>query len=162
TRATEAGVEDLRAALPKAELVFLDYSPKPAGGKTVARLVTGKGDLAVADWIKSIGGKAVIQNGSLVEASFPGASVGDEGLKSLEDLSLLGSPIKDSGLAALPELASLKRLSLATTDITDEGMKYVSGLTTLERLDLTSTDIHDKGIEQLKDMTGLTELILDY
>ena len=59
---------------------------------------------------------------------------------------MLGSPVKDDGLAVLPTLPALKRLSLATTDITNDGMKHLSGLTKLERLDLSSTDIGDKGL----------------
>jgi chitodextrinase len=66
TRSTEAGVESLRAALPHANLIFLDSSVKPAGGKTEARVVKGKGDAAVAGWVKLIGGKAVMDNGALV------------------------------------------------------------------------------------------------
>ena len=77
-------------------------------------------------------------------------------------MSLLGSPVKDKGLAVLPRLMALKSLSLASTDVTDEGMRHVAGLTRLERLDLTNTDVNDKGLEQLKVLTGLTELILDY
>ena len=64
TRATEAGVDSLRAALPHTEFVFLDSSVKPAGGKTGAQSIAGKGDRAVADWVKSIGGKAVMENGA--------------------------------------------------------------------------------------------------
>ena len=82
TRATEAGVEGLRAALPHAALVFLDNSVKPAGAKTEAKAIAGKGDRAVADWVKSIGGRAVMENGALAEAYVNGAPVTDESLKN--------------------------------------------------------------------------------
>ncbi len=81
TRATEAGVESLRAALPHANLVFLDYSLKPAGGSKGTRIVAGMGDQAVAAWVKSIGGKAVIEHGAVVEVNLNGAPVSDDLLK---------------------------------------------------------------------------------
>lgn len=165
TRATEAGVENLRAALPNAQLVFLDYSPKPAGGKS-ATIVAGKGDQAVADWVKSIGGKAVMENGALVEALLNGASVSDEGLKNIEGLTRLrkitldGTEVGDLGIGRLAGLSGLTELSLNSTGVSDARLEHIGRLMGLRKLHLNNTLIEGGGLAHLKNLKSLEELSL--
>ena len=73
-------------------------------------------------------------------------------LPAIEDLSLIGSPVTDRGLAALAGLTSLRRLSLAQTDITDQGLAHLKPLAALRDLDLTGADVGDEGLAHLKDL----------
>ena len=107
-----------RAALPHTELIFLDSSVKPPG-KAEATVIAGKGDKAVADWVKSIGGRAVMEGGALVEAYVSAAPVTDESLKNFD-----GS-VSDTGVtgALLDQLAGMKQLKtlfLAGAKVTAE------------------------------------------
>ena len=96
SRATSAGVAGLRAALPNATLIFLDSSAKPVSKNGAAPAVMGKNDKAVADWVQSIGGKAVMENGSLVKVSLNGSAVNDDQLKAFVGRRALRSLVLDN------------------------------------------------------------------
>src|SRR5262249_16702133 len=146
------------------EFVFLDSSVKPAGGKTEARLPPGKGDRAVGDWLKSIGGKAVMEDGALVEAYVNGAPVTDESLKNFEGLSRLrkivldGTEVGDLGMRQLAGLGSLTELSLNGSGVSDAGLESVGRLTHLRKLHLNNTLIEGAGLGRLEGLRALEEL----
>src|SRR5262249_55177771 len=73
SRATQAGVQSLRAALPNARFIFPEDSLKTAGAKPQAPGPAGSSDSAVAAWVRSAGGKAVMENGALLEVTLSGA-----------------------------------------------------------------------------------------
>ena len=61
SRATGAGIRELMAGIPECKVQFQDSSNrKPARGTEVAA-VSGKGEQAIADWLRSIGGKVQMQ-----------------------------------------------------------------------------------------------------
>src|SRR5262249_21729238 len=89
TRMTRAGVDRLRGSLPQCELAFLDSSVRPGLPKGAERIVAGGGDSAVAQWVRSIGGDAVWENGQLQAVSLASTSVSDELLQNLKGLTHL-------------------------------------------------------------------------
>ena len=94
SRATSAGVASLRAALPNATLIFLDSAAKPVSRNGAARFRGN--DKAVADWVQSIGGKAVMENGSLVKVSLNGSAVNDDQLRAFVGRRALRSLVLDN------------------------------------------------------------------
>lgn len=78
------------------------------------------------------------------------------------EVSLIHTPITDSGLKNLEKLTSLQKLDLGGTPITDAGMKHIKGLTSLKIINLGATQITDSGLKQLKGLTNLEELNLSY
>jgi Leucine-rich repeat (LRR) protein len=164
SRATQAGVESLRAAMPSTELIFMDYSIKPAGVAGAGPQLAGKGDKAVADWIKSLGGSAALENGAVVEAKLSGTPVNDDLLKNLQSLRRLrkldldGTETGDLGVERLGGLTSLTDLSLNSTGISDAGLRHLTRLTNLRTLHLDNTLIEGSGLQHLKALKGLEEL----
>ena len=162
TRATQAGVLSLRAALPRTEFIFLDSGPKPANTKP-PQILAGKSDAAIADWVQTIGGKAVVKEGALVEASLSGTGVSDEQLRNLSGLSKLrvlnldGAEIGDLGVRALSALPLIE-LSLNNTGVSDAGVEHIAKIGTLERLRLDNTLIEGPGLSQLKDTRELARV----
>ena len=144
TRVTGAGVDRLRASVPRCEVSFLDPSVRPGLPEGADRIVAGEGDAAVAQWVRSIGGQAVIEDGQLREISLASTSVTDELLRNLEGLK------------------HLRKLELGSTEIGDLGVQHLAGLTSLEELDLDGTTISDEGLAPLAGLTGLRELGLSH
>src|SRR5262249_9568953 len=189
TRVTRAGVERLRAAGPRCEVSFLDASVRPGLPPGADRILRGEG--AVAEWVRSIGGRAVVEEGRLPEVSLASTSVSDEllrnleglkhlrkldlastevgnagvrhleSLRGLEELDLDGTTISDDGLAPLTGLKSLRALGLAHTQISGAGLKHLRGLP-IERLQLSSSPINDQGLENLSGLELLSDLALAY
>src|SRR6185295_16851439 len=91
-RATGAGVRELTAAIPDCKVLFQDNSNRKSARDTEAAAVAGKGEQAIADWLRSIGGKAQMRNGHVTEVSLKSTSITDGEL---------------SVLAALPHLVEL-------------------------------------------------------
>ena len=89
TRVTRAGVDRLRASLPRCEVSFLDPSVRPGLPEGADRIVAGEGDGAVARWVRSIGGRAVVEDGRLREISLASTGVTDELLRNLAGLKHL-------------------------------------------------------------------------
>lgn len=164
TRATLAGVQSLRAALPRAEFLFLDGGPKP-GDSRQRQILAGKGDSVIADWVRTIGGEALLKDRALVGVSLRGTSVSDEqlrnfeGLTKLNSLNLDGVEIGDLGVRALAALP-LVELTLNNTGISDAGLEYVAKIRTLQKLRLDNTLIEGPGLAQLKSLEKLRELSL--
>src|SRR5205085_7876849 len=106
------------------------------------QILTSKSDATVADWVQSIGGKAVMEGGHLTEISFRGATVSDAQLKNLESLRTLktlvldGAEIGDLGARSLATLPGLTALSLKNTGISDAGLAHIGQFGSLEKLSL--------------------------
>jgi hypothetical protein len=79
-------------------------------------------------------------------------------LAQLEELSVNGSSMSDSGLAQLRSMTSLSRLDLDYTRFTDSGLENLKGLTGLTVLSLNATRVTDAGLARLKDLPNLAEL----
>lgn len=81
-------------------------------------------------------------------------------LPHLESLTLSGSRITDSGLAALAELKSVHTLLLDGTQIGDAGLKALAALPQLQNLNLAGCPITDDGLAELAALTDLRMLNL--
>jgi len=165
TRATAAGVQDLRAALPTANLIFGEATAKPGARKPVT-LAAGKSDSAAADWVKTIGGEAIIESGAIVSVSLAGTAVTDDHLRSLASLSRIrklvldATEVGDLGMQHVSALTSLTDLSLNNTSVSDAGVAQLSTLTALRSLSLNNTLIEGDGLKRLTTMQNLEELSL--
>ena len=74
SRVTSSGVERLAANVPNARVEFQDSSNRPSKPQADAAAVRGKGEDAIADWLRSIGGKVTVRNGHVFGRSiFVGA-----------------------------------------------------------------------------------------
>ncbi|MBI3467901.1 MAG: hypothetical protein HY000_33255, partial [Planctomycetes bacterium] len=144
TRMTRAGVDRLQAALPRCDITFLDSSVPPTIPAGADRIVAGEGHAQVAEWVRAIGGRAVIEEGQLQEVSLASTSVTDELLRNLQGLK------------------HLRKLELHTTEVGDPGVEHLAGLTGLTELDLSGTAISDAGLAHLAELTGLRKLGLTH
>ena len=166
TRATQAGVEDLRAALPDARLAFLDLAPSTSVSAESAPKLSGEGDLAVADWIRAMGGRAAVSNGMLEEVSLASTAVTDSqlenlhGLEHLKVLDLQATEVGDLGLEHLSGLSALRELTLSHTLTSDAGLHHLSSLESLRKLRLGYTLVEGSGLAALENRSGLEELSL--
>ena len=97
TRVSRAGIDSLKAPLAKTSFIFIDPSPV-SSGKPVPRL-TGKGDAAVAAWVRAMGGAAVMDG------------------PSLTGITLSATPLTDALLANLRGLTRLRKLDISATEI---------------------------------------------
>lgn len=93
-------------------------------------------------------------------------TVGDEGLKSVEELTNLDTLfLSDSGvtnqtLHRLARLQKLERLYLDRTSITDDGLSQLSALRALTTLSVDGTKLSDDGVNQIAEISGLEVLHL--
>ncbi len=142
TRVTRAGVDRLRASVPRCHITFLDSSVRPTLPRGADKIVASEGDTAVAAWVRSMGGHAVVDNGGLIAVSLAVTSVTDELLPNLK------------------ALMRLRKLELQSTEIGDPGVRHLAKLTSLSQLDLSGTTISDLGLAHLAGLTGLRELRL--
>jgi hypothetical protein len=84
-----------------------------------------------------------------------------ESLDRLEELSIAGAPITDSGLKHISKLTALRILSLwDTRGVTDAGLVHLAALTKLQTLNLYRCGITDAGLVHLRRMTDLETLYL--
>ena len=80
---------------------------------------------------------------------------------TLEDLVLDESNVTDDDLAALVNLAGLKRLSLVHTAITDRGLSHLSGFPRLKTLVLDSSyRVTDEGLVAVGEIDSLEDVSL--
>ncbi|MSR57118.1 MAG: hypothetical protein EXS05_05540 [Planctomycetaceae bacterium] len=80
--------------------------------------------------------------------------------KQLTHLSLVRTPISESGLQCLECLTKLEQLNLLGTQLTDLNIQHLKCLTNLTRLNLGYTNITDDAVEQLRSLTELQVLEL--
>jgi Leucine-rich repeat (LRR) protein len=165
SRMSRAGVDRLVAAVPRCNVTFLDSSVRPAVPAGAERVVAGQGDAAVAEWVRAMGGKAVVNEGQLLVVTLAATSVTDEllrnlqGLAHLRTLDLGSTEIGDPGAAHLAGLASLVELDLSRTLVSDAALAQLAGLTKLRKLNLSDTQISGAGLAHLT-MLPLEELRL--
>ena len=82
------------------------------------------------------------------------------GLTSVREVILIGTPITDSGLMHLKGLTNLQRLLLMNTSVTDAGLVHLKGLTNMKVLKLDNTRVTDAGLAHLQGMTRMEGLSL--
>src|SRR5262249_35357598 len=82
-RMTRAGVDRLVAAVQKCDVTFLDPSPRPPVPADADRRLADDSDAAASEWVKAIGGKAIVEDGRLREISLSTTSVTDALLANL-------------------------------------------------------------------------------
>jgi len=165
TRTTAAGVEALHAALPSASLLSLETTAR-AGSQAHQKHPAGKSDAAVAHWVRSLGGSAVMEGSRLVELSLAATGVSDEqlkdlsGLRHLRKLNLEATEISDLGVRHLARLSELTELSLNSTTVSDAGLARLAGMRKLRRLSLDNTYIEGLGVVHLQTLKELADLSL--
>jgi hypothetical protein len=78
-----------------------------------------------------------------------------KGLSQLKELSLVGVPVSDAGVAVLANLPGLEDLDVSDTPVGNKGLAHLKGLKDLLSLRLAGTRIQDG---PLKALVGLKEL----
>lgn len=134
SRVTQGGIDALRAALPSVTLL---YNQQAARAATKAPVGSG-----LAEWVRSLGGKAVLEGGAIVE------------------VSLAQTPVTDAQLARLAEATALRKLNLEATELGDAGMKQVARLASLEELNISSTSVSDTGLAELAPLKKMRRLTM--
>lgn len=192
TRVTRGGVDEFRAALPKCEIEFQDSTPQAAGAELRRSKPAANTEQAIAEWIKKMGGTAVVREGAVREVDLSRTPITDaqlehlRGLASLESLKLESTEVGDPGVGALGSLKSLRTLNLNHTMISDRGLTVLAALPRLETLlvghslvegsgldalakapqlrtlSLAGCNIDDAGFEKLRGAVQLRELDLSY
>jgi hypothetical protein len=71
-------------------------------------------------------------------------------LPRLEDLTLAGNLITDTGLAEIAQIKTLKKLDLEATEVSDAGLVHLEGMKNLEVVKLGATRVTKEGIAQLR------------
>jgi len=82
-------------------------------------------------------------------------------LQHLEDLSLDLCPLDKQALQAAGRLPQLKQLSLQLTGVNDQQVTFLSKLTNLESLDLRKTLVTADCLEHLASLKQLARLVID-
>jgi Leucine Rich repeat len=80
--------------------------------------------------------------------------------KTLYEVSLKGSKIRDEDLATLADWKQITELDLSFTAITDAGVAHLAALPDLHELDLTGTKITDAAADQLVKFPSLDRLFI--
>ena len=109
SRVTSSGVRELTSKLPKAEFLILESSNPEPKRAMAASVVAARGDAAVAEWLRAIGGKVQMTNGAITA------------------VSLNGTSITDREFVVLTRLPQLKDLSLQHTEISTIGARAACG-----------------------------------
>ncbi len=86
SRATASGVHELVAALPNCTVNFQASSNGEVKRTTSADAVAGKGEPAIAEWLRSIGGTVQMQDGHVAGVSLKSTSITDRELEILSKL----------------------------------------------------------------------------
>src|SRR6185295_803186 len=73
--ATGSGVRELTAKLPDAQILSQDTGGREVLRKVEAAAVVNNGEAAIADWLKSIGGKVEMANGHVTTVSMKSTSI---------------------------------------------------------------------------------------
>ena len=167
SRATGSGVRELMTSLPRVDVLLQDSSTTPSRRTKDAATVAAQGETAIAEWLRSIGGKTEMADGHVTGVSLQTTSVTDAELAiltklpRLADLNLQHTEVSSVGLAHLSAIKSLKKLDLGDTLLGDEALSSLSLLTNLRSLRLAGTLVEGPGLAALAGMTNLRELNLD-
>ena len=114
SRVTSSGARDMAAALPKAEILVLESSNREPRRTKDAAVVASQGESAIAEWLRSIGGKVQMNDGQVTS------------------VSLNGTTVIDRELEILTKLPRLSELRLQHTEISPLGLEHVSKVRSLE------------------------------
>lgn len=165
TRASQAGVDSLLAALPRCQVAFVDTSMRPSIPPDADKIIRDAPDTTIAKWVHAIGGQTIIRDARLSEVSLASTSVTDELLANLvacqhiHKLQLQFTDVSDLGVQHLAAMVGLQELDLSGTTVSDNGLAHLNDLTSLRTLRLTHTLVEGKGLTHLKDI-ALEELHL--
>ena len=166
SRVTTAGVRDLAAKLPKTELFMLESSQREPKRAMAASDVATRGDAAVSEWLRAIGGKVQMADGKITAVSLNGTSITDREfvvlgkLPQLTQLSLQHTEVSTIGLEQLAAIRTLERLDLGHTLLGDNALPMLASLTNLRALHMPSTLVEGTGLASLKGLSNLRELDL--
>src|SRR5581483_9995928 len=86
SRATASGVRELVAGIPNLDVAFQDSSNRETKRKVEAASVAEKGEPAIADWLRSIGGKVQMADGHVTGVNLKSTTVTDRELQILAKL----------------------------------------------------------------------------
>jgi internalin A len=167
SRATGAGVRQLMASLPSVDVLMQDSSSAPVKRTKEAAAVAAQGEGAIAEWVKSIGGKAQMTDGHVTAVSLAATSITDgelailAKLPQLADLSLPHTEVSSVGLAHLSTIKSLRKLDVGDTLLGDDALSSLAPLSNLRSLRLQGTLVEGQGLAALAGLTNLRELYLD-
>jgi Leucine-rich repeat (LRR) protein len=191
SRVTSAGVDELLKRLPRARVQF-QQSAEPHLERTVdVSSIQGKGDAAIAEWLRSIGAEVRLRDGNVVGVSLASTSITDaevavlKEFPQLEELSLRNTQVSNLGathlaipslqvldvghtllsdpaLAFLGKNENLRKLDMAHTLVEGPGLAALANLAHLEELNLASSALTDEGLEHIGKTSGLQRLSLDY
>ncbi len=166
SRVTSSGVRDLTAKLPKTEFLILESSNPEPKRAVAASAVASKGDMAIDEWLRAIGGKTQMVEGRITAVSLNGTSITDREfvvfsrLTQLKELSLQHTETSTIGLEQLAAVRSLERLDLGHTLLGDNALPMLASLTSLRALKMPSTLVEGTGLAALKDLPNLREIDL--
>jgi Leucine-rich repeat (LRR) protein len=166
SRVTSSGVRELTSKLPNAEFLILESSTAEPKRAMAASAVAGRGDAAIAEWLRAIGGKVQMADGTITGVSLNGTSITDQEfviltkLPRLRQLSLQHTEISTIGLEQLAQVHSLERLDLGHTLLGDNALPMLASLTNLRVLELPSTLVEGTGLAALTALPNLREIDL--
>ena len=167
SRATGSGVRELTTTLPKLDVLLQDTSAAPPRRTKDAATVATQGETAIADWLRSIGGKAQLADGHVASVSLETTTITDAELAILTklprlvDLNLQHTEVSSVGLAHLSSIKSLQKLDLGDTLLGDDALSSLAALGHLRSLRLAGTLVEGPGLASLAGLTSLRELNLD-
>jgi internalin A len=167
SRVTGAGVRELTTSLPNVEVLIQESSGAAPKRSKDATTVATQGETAIADWLRSIGGKVDLAANHVKSVSLKGTSVTDAELAiltklpALSDLSLQHTEVSSVGLAHLATIKSLRTLDVGDTLLGDDAVASLKSLTNLRALRMEGTLVEGPGLASLAGLTSLRELYLD-
>ena len=164
TDITPAGISILQKTLPDCHIRFLrSAAPARSSEPTLLSELSPK---AVAEWVRSMGGKAVVAGARLREISLAGTHVTDGELRNLaqlehlEKLDLSGTEVSDLGIQHIAAAAKLEELNLADTAVGDTGLAEVARISSLRTLQLDNSFVRGEGLSNLSPLTNLERISL--
>jgi Leucine-rich repeat (LRR) protein len=80
--------------------------------------------------------------------------------RSLIELELINTPLKDDALPALLEIPNLQRLTIQSQGITDKGAEHLGKLRRLTLLEVHNSQLTDEGIAHLSRLRELKSLVV--
>jgi hypothetical protein len=117
-------------------VLFQDSTNRKSMREAEAAAVAGKGEQAIAEWLRSIGGKVQMRGGHVAEVSLKSTSITDREL---------------AVLAGFPQLVDL---SLRDTEVSEIGLSHLASIRSLEKLDLGYTLLGDGALAKLAPLEG--------
>src|SRR5579862_473594 len=167
SRATASGVKELIAGLPNCKVAFQGSSGGEVKRTMSAESVSSKGEAAIAEWLRSIGGKVEMHDGHVTAVSLKSTTITDRELDiltklpQLADLNLRNTEISDVGAAHLSSIVSLQKLDLGYTLLADSALSKLTPLVNLRSLGLGSSQVEGPGLAAIESLPNLRELNLE-